>query len=139
MGIIKAVYLLVSELDRQLKAAQRNLAIEENPEYRQAIREEFDRIRTELAKGEAQLAAVSLEPIRGLRTPEQEVEAAMRLLDDIRQVASDPSPNPATGPSAEAPHRVAVRRRDQRQETPRPAPGRWLVGLRRHSASLRRP
>ena len=81
----------VSDLERQLKAAQRNLAIEESPAYRQAIREEFERIKVELATGRAQLAAVSKEPSRRLRAPEEEAEAAMRLLDDIRQVATDPA------------------------------------------------
>ena len=82
---------LVSDLERQLKAAQRNLAIEENPDHRLAIREEFDRIKAELAVAQAQLAAVPLEPTRAHRTPEKEVDAAMRLFDDIREVAKDPA------------------------------------------------
>ena len=82
---------LVSDLERQLRAAQRNLAIEENPEHRQAIREEFDRIKAELATAEAQLAATPLEPNHEHRTPEEEVVAALCLLDEIRQVVGDPA------------------------------------------------
>ena len=81
---------LVSDLERQLKAAQRNLAIEESPEHRQAIREEFDRIKAELAAAVGQLAAVPLEPTCVYGTPEEEVNAALRLFDDIQQVAKDP-------------------------------------------------
>jgi DNA invertase Pin-like site-specific DNA recombinase len=82
---------LVSDRRRQFEAAQRNLAIEENPEYKEVIREQYIRIKAELTAGEAQLAAVPAETARLGCTPEEEVEAAMRLFDDIRQVASDPA------------------------------------------------
>jgi hypothetical protein len=88
----------VSALERQLKAAQRNLAIEENPEYRQTIREEFERIRAEMAASKTQLAAVSGMPTRRPYTPEEEAEAAIHLLDDIRQVATDPAGRAAISP-----------------------------------------
>jgi hypothetical protein len=81
----------VEELRRHFEAARRNLAIEENPEHRQVIAEEFDRIKAELADGEKQLAAVPSEPASSIGTPEEEVEAALSLLDDVRRIASDPA------------------------------------------------
>jgi DNA invertase Pin-like site-specific DNA recombinase len=82
---------VVAELDRQRKAAQRNLAIEENLDHRKAIGEEFDRIAGELAEAQMQLAAVPQERATAQRVPEEEVEAALRLLDNIRQVAQNPT------------------------------------------------
>jgi len=79
----------IGMLRRQLDAARRNLAIEENQEHRQAIAEEFDSIKAELAAAEEQLVAVPSEWACSDRTPEEEVDAAMSLLDDIRQIAGD--------------------------------------------------
>ncbi len=82
---------VVGELRRHMEAARRNLAIEENPDHREAIREEYDRIKDELATGENQLAALPLSSATDRRTPEAEVEAAMTLFDDIRRIGSDPA------------------------------------------------
>lgn len=80
---------LVADLDRQLKAAKRNLATEESPEYREAIREEFGRIKSELDGAQAQLEAIPQARPSAARTPEEEVSAAMSLLGEIRRVAED--------------------------------------------------
>lgn len=81
----------VAKLERDLAAARRNYATEEAPELRQMIREELARIQQELDGANGQLAAMPEPRIATTeRSPEQEADGALALLDDIRCVAGDP-------------------------------------------------
>jgi len=80
----------VTELEQQLAAARRNLAIEEIPDLREAIREEYQRINNELEATRKQLDAIQqTKPQATGQSPEQEVKAALDLLDQIRHVTEN--------------------------------------------------
>jgi hypothetical protein len=78
----------IAELDRQIQAAQRNLAIEEDADLRAAIKDEYRRIQAERAETDAKLAALPQAAPEIVATPEEEVEAALALLDQIDRVIS---------------------------------------------------
>lgn len=81
----------VETLRRQLASAQRNLATEEEPALRDAVRDEYRRIASELKDAEQELAALNTRrPSSAASSPEAEVDAALRLFADIRRVATNP-------------------------------------------------
>lgn len=79
----------IKELDGQMQTAQRNMAIEKDDEIRAAIREEYMRIKGELTEARRQLDTIPVPEADSVSSPEQEVELAMRLFDEIRLVATD--------------------------------------------------
>jgi len=88
----QALELRVAELSRQFGAAQRNYAIEENPRLRKAIKEEYLRIEADLevARRELEQAVITAQRANA-KSPEEDVDNAMRLLEDIRHIAQDRS------------------------------------------------
>jgi hypothetical protein len=81
----------VLQLERELGAARRNYATEEDPTLRQVVREELMRLGHELDGARAQLAAVPEPEAAVRRSPEEEAGRALRLLDDIRRISRDPA------------------------------------------------
>ena len=91
-----------TELKQQLAAARRNLAIEEMPHLREAIREEYRRINNELESTRKQLDAIKrTKPQVTGQSPEQEVKAALDLLDEIPHVTENEAARAAIPPILE--------------------------------------
>ncbi len=78
------------QLEHELQAAGRNLAVEEDELLKQVVRSEYLRIKSELDAVRCELQGLSADRQvdRDLQ-PEQLVEAAMNLLDEIRDVAQN--------------------------------------------------
>lgn len=82
----------VADLERQLGVAQRNYAIEENAKLREGIRAEYLRIDDELEDAREELEQATTTAERAVaKSPEDNVDSAMALLENIRRVAQDPS------------------------------------------------
>tara|TARA_R110001592_G_scaffold54352_1_gene166294 strand:- start:2051 stop:4084 length:2034 start_codon:yes stop_codon:yes gene_type:complete len=93
-----------TELEQQLAAARRNLAIEEIPELREAIRGEYQRINHELESTCKQLETIQFQRTKlevAGRSPEQEVKAALNLLEQIRHITENDSARAAIPPILE--------------------------------------
>ena len=81
----------VAKLERDFAAARRNYTTEENPALRAMVLEELTKIQQELDAAKGQLAAIPGFHAAAQRSPEEEVERALNLLDDIRRIARDPA------------------------------------------------
>jgi len=81
----------VSKLERDHGVALRNYAIEEDPVLRPMIREELTRLQLELDNARGQLATIPEPHLAVQRSPEEEVDRALGLFDDIRRIVRDPA------------------------------------------------
>jgi DNA invertase Pin-like site-specific DNA recombinase len=79
----------VSQLERDLGAARRNYATEEEPSLRSMIREELVRLQQEFDQAKRQMAAIPEPLLDKHRTPEEEAGKALKLQDEIQRIATD--------------------------------------------------
>jgi len=80
---------MVNELKSQQAIVSRRMALEKNDDRYTAIAGEFDGITRELQSAVKELEAIQRSnPPSTTRTPDEEVDAAMALLDDIRQITT---------------------------------------------------
>ena len=78
------------ELADQLATAKHNLATEKDDELREVVREEYRRIKAEHEGVIAELADLEArQSSLVIASPEDEVDAAMDLLDDVRRVCNN--------------------------------------------------
>ena len=77
-------------LDDELATVKRNLAIEKDDELREVVREEYRRIKAEHDKVTAELADLEVHHTNSTNgSPEDEVDAAMALFDEMHCVCED--------------------------------------------------
>ena len=81
----------VTQLEKDLGAAQRNYTIEENPKLKQVVYKQMMQIEGELTKASAKLDAIPESKAVVRQTPEEEADRALGLLDDIQRIARDPA------------------------------------------------
>ena len=79
----------VAKLERDFAAARRNYATEENPALRALVAEEVANLQQELLATKEKLAAIPEVMASAAGSPEEEVDRALALLDDIRRIARD--------------------------------------------------
>jgi hypothetical protein len=81
----------VAKLERDRAAARRNYATEEDPTFREMVRGELTKIELDLVAVKDQIASIPELRSTVQRSPEEETERALALLDDIRRIARDPA------------------------------------------------
>jgi hypothetical protein len=80
----------ISQIQENLAVARRRMTVEKDDARYQALAEEFDRIRKELLEREQRLQLLRQKvPAPEAYDPDQEVAAAMDLLDQIDRITSD--------------------------------------------------
>ena len=80
----------IAQLENDLAKAKRNLAIEEDPGLREAVRDEYRQINQQLSDAKQQRDEIT-RPAASAGSVEAEVDQAMALLDDIDRITTDPS------------------------------------------------
>ena len=81
----------ITQLEKNLGAAQRNYAIEENPKIKQMVYKQMVQIEGELTEASAKLDAIPEPKVVIRKSPEEEADRALNLLDDIQQIVRDPA------------------------------------------------
>jgi DNA repair exonuclease SbcCD ATPase subunit len=91
-GVLKALGAKVSELECNLATVQRRLASERDDEIYAALREEYEQTNTELRTARQRLEQEKRARRQGQAAdPEENMAAAIALLDDIERITADPN------------------------------------------------
>lgn len=89
---LEALRAEVNRLSAEERVAERRMAVEQNDGRYQVLARQCEQIAVELAASKSQLATVERQVLpRRSTTAEQDVAAALSLLDDITRVADDPA------------------------------------------------
>lgn len=94
-GLVRELELKVAALRQDLDTAARRLATERDEARYAAIAEQFDLLQKEAVTKEAEVAKLRRSsPANPRQSIEEEVDAAMRLFDDIERLCDNPSARP---------------------------------------------
>ena len=78
-----------ADLGKQVETAKKNMALESDPELSEAVRDVYIRVKKDFDRVQGELRNIT-QKAGVARSLDDEIEAAMGLLDQIRQVATEP-------------------------------------------------